>query len=441
MPCHVTRVLLTLVAASLSGGAVAPAASSAVAQAAEKDTLAPARFHGEYGLGVHLVDDSVVVRWLTREAGPGSIMVLRDGDIEVEATTAPDTAHRFVFERPGGRQFTLRYGAVGDPSDEHEIVIDTERLRRRRVTWSDADSIFVVSDVHGEFDRLTAVLQNAGLIDANLHWTGGRKHLVVIGDVFDRGADATRALWFLYRLEREAGRRDGHVHILLGNHEIMIMLDDLRYVSAKENEVARRYGVEYSELFHPRTSVIGRWLTTRPAVIRIEDVLFAHGGVSSDYADWEIEEVDDSLARFTGEELFARWNDSTYLAPLDTTGWYQRWDFFWDARSIFWYRGYVRSDSTEAELDTVLTEYRSRLMVVGHTPGPTIRQRFGGKLIAVNALPFASEVLLLVRRDEEWERFRISETGRPVPLGVPGAPRQPSLSRTAPAGSRRNRAP
>lgn len=423
------RVPMTAAAAALGfavAGPVAAMSSAALPQALGHDSIAPARFDGAYGLSVHMTGDSVVVQWLTRVAGPGSITVLRGDHVEEQVTTLPDTAHQFTFERPGGRRFTLRYGAAEDSSDLHEIAIDTERLHRRRVTWSGADSIFVVSDVHGEFDRLIAVLRNAGLIDEGLHWTGGRKHLVVIGDVFDRGADATRALWFLYQLEREAGRRDGNVHILLGNHEIMVMLGDLRYVSAKESEIAILHNATYSELFHPRTSVIGRWLTTRPAVIRIDDVLFAHGGVSSDYADWKIDEVDDSLARFTGEELFARWNDTTYLAPLDTTAWFRRWDFFWDERSIFWYRGYVTNDSTEAELDTVLSKYRSRLLVVGHTPGPTIRQRFAGKLIAVNTLPFASEVLLLVRRDEEWERFRIAETGPPQPLGMSEPQRSPA---------------
>lgn len=427
----------------LAGAAGAPAAAQTAPPPPEPPPVQ--RIDGEYGLNMNVRHDTVVVRWLTRQATAGFVQVWIDGRMEVGATTAADTAHSYTFPRPRSRALTLRFGGLGDQEDQHEIEFDVERIGRRRTVWPDADSIFVISDVHGEFDRMTAVMRNAGLIDENLRWTGGRRHLVVLGDVFDRGADATRALWFLYDLEHEAGHSDGRVHVMLGNHEIMVMLDDLRYTSAKEKEVARLYGAGYASLFDPRVSVLGRWLASRPAVLRIGDVLFAHGGVSSAYLDWKIEEIDDTLAAYTGEELFARWNDTTYVPPLDSAAYERRWQFFSDPRSFFWYRGYVQSDTTEAELDAVLGAYRARTMVVGHTPGPTIRERFGGKLIAVNTLPFAKEMLLMVRHgDDDWERFRIGESGAPIPLDpdLPAEGRGRAASGAAPgAGSGPRRRP
>jgi hypothetical protein len=225
--------------------------------------------------------------------------------------------------------------------------------------------------------------------------------------------------------------------MMLGNHETMIMLDDLRYVSDKEQAIAARYGMGYDSLFDPRTSILGRWLVSRPALLRMGDLLFVHGGVSSDFARWKVEQVDDSLAAFTGEELFERWNDTTYAIPVDSAGYMRRWNFFRDSRSLFWYRGYVQSDTTEAELDSVLNAFRARVMVVGHTTGPHVRERFGGKLLAVNTLPFVIEAALLVRRGDAWDRFRIGVTGPPVPLapesgGATSPARSPGAGPSAP---------
>jgi hypothetical protein len=232
----------------------------------------------------------------------------------------------------------------------------------------------------------------------------------------DRGEESTRLLWLLYGLEAQAERAGGRVHVVLGNHELMIMSGDLRYVAPKEQRIASLHGVTYPDLFDPNRSVLGRWLTSRPPALRIGDVLIAHGGISAKYRDWSLNAMRDSLARFTHEELFVRWGDSTYAVPLDSAAYQRRWDFFWDDRSIFWYRGYAQSDSAGAELALVLDRFHARLHVIGHTPAGSIESRYNGTLIGVNTVPFAKEALLLVRQGRAWNRFRIRETGPPEPL-------------------------
>ncbi|MGH7506426.1 MAG: metallophosphoesterase, partial [Longimicrobiales bacterium] len=236
----------------------------------------------------------------------------------------------------------------------------------------------------------------------------------------DRGEDATRVLWLLYRLEREAEDADGQLHIVLGNHELMVMLDDLRYVSAKEQTLARLHGITYDRLFDPRHSILGRWLASKPALIRIDDILFAHGGVSPAWLAEDVESVDDSLAAFVGEELFFRWADTTFVPPLDSAALTRRNDFFWEESSILWYRGYAQEDTLGEALGAVLDRYRATVHVVGHTPDRTIRQRYGGRLIATNTIPFAAELLLLIRSRDRWDRYRIGTSGAPAKL-EPGA--------------------
>jgi hypothetical protein len=323
-------------------------------------------------------------------------------------------SHQVKLPRTRDEALVLRYGGT-DATDRHETTI-RPRPSPARVSWGAADSIVVVSDVHGEFAQLARVLRNAAILDEQFRWVGGRKHLVVAGDMVDRGEESTRLLWLLYGLEAQAERAGGRVHVVLGNHELMIMSGDLRYVAPKEQRIASLHGVPYPDLFDPHRSVLGRWLTSRPPALRIGDVLIAHGGISAKYRDWSLNAMRDSLARFTHEELFVRWGDSTYAVPLNSAAYQRRWDFFWDDRSIFWYRGYAQSDSAGAELALVLDRFDAQLHVIGHTPSGSIESRYNGALIGVNTVPFAKEALLLVRQGRAWNRFRIRETGPPEPL-------------------------
>src|SRR5262245_16482482 len=93
------------------------------------------------------------------------------------------------------------------------------------------ERIVAVGAVHGAYDRFVAILSKTGLVDARGRWTGGRAMLIQTGDLLDRGPDSKRVLDLVRRLEQEASRAGGQVYTLLGNHEVMRMVGDWRYVS------------------------------------------------------------------------------------------------------------------------------------------------------------------------------------------------------------------
>jgi hypothetical protein len=180
------------------------------------------------------------------------------------------------------------------------------------------------------------------------------------------------------------------------------MIGDIRYVSGKEHLIAQRHAVDYSTLFDPRTSVLGRWLTSKPAAIRIDDVLFAHGGMGPRYAGYGLETLQDTLRLYMGEELFSNWYNDEFLT------------FFNDPESVFWYRDLVQTDTLGSYLDTVLKRFKSRVHVVGHTPLDRIEERYDGRLIAVDMKEAATELLLLVRNDGDgWDRMKLGLEGPP----------------------------
>jgi hypothetical protein len=210
--------------------------------------------------------------------------------------------------------------------------------------WQDVERVVAFADVHGAYAELTELLRAASVIDAGLRWSGGRTHLVSLGDLLDRGDDSRKVMDLLMRLQSEAQAAGGAVHVVLGNHEAMNVLGDLRYVTpgeyaafaAGEPEGARRQargawlagrgpeaGADFDARFPPGwfghraafapDGPYGRWLLGRPAAIVIGDTLFMHGGPSSVLAGLSLEEINLRYRAALSEYLAA-------LAPLAAAG-------------------------------------------------------------------------------------------------------------------------
>lgn len=81
------------------------------------------------------------------------------------------------------------------------------------------ETVFAIGDVHGCADELAGLLESiAGLArDAT-----GKRRLIYLGDMINRGPDSMRVL-DLWAQNEEAHSVD-HVDRLMGNHEIMMML-------------------------------------------------------------------------------------------------------------------------------------------------------------------------------------------------------------------------
>ena len=94
-----------------------------------------------------------------------------------------------------------------------------------------SESLVAIGDVHGDFDDFVAILQHIGLIDKQNHWAGGKTTFVQTGDLLDRGPKPREVMDLMMALEKEAGQAGGRVVGLLGNHEMMNIMGDLRYVT------------------------------------------------------------------------------------------------------------------------------------------------------------------------------------------------------------------
>ena len=67
--------------------------------------------------------------------------------------------------------------------------------------FQDVDRVIAVSDIHGEYDGMVRTFNNAGVIDDELVWAAGDAHLVITGDLLDRGPDSRKVMDLIMRLE------------------------------------------------------------------------------------------------------------------------------------------------------------------------------------------------------------------------------------------------
>ena len=200
--------------------------------------------------------------------------------------------------------------------------------------------IVAVGDVHSDLDTFVAILQKVRLIDANHRWIGGEATLVQTGDFLDRGPKSREVMDLMMTLEKQARKTGGRVVVLLGNHEMMNIIGDLRYVTPEDyasfadkgSEKRRKAAykayvrlrrkraqmlnqppptftpetekewmknhplgfVEHRKAFGPKGKY-GRWLRQRPAIARVGAVLFLHGGISPKLGSWTVEKINQRI--------------------------------------------------------------------------------------------------------------------------------------------------
>lgn len=320
-------------------------------------------------------------------------------------------------------------------------------------TFTGVARIVAVGDVHGDLGQFERVLASAGVLDANGRWSGGRTHLVQLGDVPDRGPDTSAIIELLMRLEKEARRAGGRVHALIGNHEAMNVVGDLRFVHPGEyaalvdkrsGERRRRYLEVYVAALEAQGQAVvvddefmaafdarfppgwiehrtlweaggryARWIAKHNAVIRINDVLFAHGGLNPHVPHQPLKQINRDIRRAL------RKTNIPFLMENDNT---------------LWYRGLALNDAeTEVEaLEALLTFHDAARIVVAHSPTRgAVTPRLGGRVILADvglSAHYGARLACLVIENGQY--FAIHR-GVKIPLPLADEGRTAYLERTA----------
>lgn len=279
--------------------------------------------------------------------------------------------------------------------------------------WTGVERIVAIGDLEGDYEKFTDMLRTAGVIDAQGNWSGGRTHLVQLGDIPDRGPNSRMIMDLLMRLEPQAQRAGGYVHALIGNHEAMNVTGDLRYVHPGEYAAfatprSARVRDQYYRQFirslthnppatglptidaayraqwdteHPLGWVehrqawsaggrYGRWVASHDAAIRINDTLFVHGGIGPSFANAPRPAMNTAVSA-----ALRGGRPQVYVDILD------------NQEGPLWYRGLSQNpDATEtANLENVLRGQGVARVIVGHTKvTSTVLPRFNGRVLVAD---------------------------------------------------------
>jgi len=271
------------------------------------------------------------------------------------------------------------------------------KLDNEKAEYKKVGKMLILSDIEGNFEAFRKLLQANHVIDDDFNWTFEKNHLVLIGDFVDRGTMVTEVLWLIYSLEEKAKAAGGYVHYILGNHEIMNMSNDLRYVQQRYLRNAALMKKSYMQLFGPDAE-IGRWLATKNVTERIGDILFMHGGISQyvNMMNIPLNELNDIVRPF--------YTDTTYNYSD------KRLNILYSDFSPFWYRGYYTAPkATMAQIDSTLNIYGVRYITTGHTiVANEIRSFYDGKLFDTDVHHAGGHSEALLYEDGKFSRVNAS---------------------------------
>jgi hypothetical protein len=239
--------------------------------------------------------------------------------------------------------------------------------------------IIAIGDIHGDFKLLLNCLRLANVIDSNNNWNGNNTIVVQVGDQIDNCRDFNNCihhtddtphdieiLIYMYKLNKQAKKSGGAVYSLLGNHEIMNIEGDMRYVSYQNilkfgnnfnSGLANR--IKYFNIGSEMTKMLGY---TRHTGIIIGDLLFVHAGVLPILAKkFNISNINRLIRSWvlgskTNSKLVHMIKDNLKISP-------------------FWIRLFGEidanldsNDNNCKKINDTLSLYKLKGMVIGHTP-------------------------------------------------------------------------
>ncbi|WP_281989269.1 metallophosphoesterase [Aquimarina aggregata] len=283
------------------------------------------------------------------------------------------------------------------------------------------EKIFITSDIEGNFNTFYSLLIGNKIMDKDYNWTFGNGHLVIAGDMMDRGTEVLPCLWLLYKLEQEAKLKNGQVHFVLGNHDVMNLQLNLKYVQSKYLELAKiiskpktNQKIAYKNLMSDANELV-KWIKSKNTIEKIGDNLILHGGISEDMIDTglSIEEINEHVRNNIRENFDKKSKNNEYV------------NLIFGRMGPLWYRGlvkdykqhYTKLDSNS--LEHILKFYKVNHIIIGHTIiDKEITSDFNGKVIRVaikhpkEKFSSRSQALLI----EKGNYFKVNDLGKKIKL-------------------------
>ena len=272
--------------------------------------------------------------------------------------------------------------------------------------------LVAVPDLHGDLAHARRSFQLAGISEDGERWSAGANtRFVQTGDVVDRGERSIEIVQIIANLQREAATRvNSSVTALLGNHELLTLQGDYRYVAREEllrlgkaslesknlggQEMGTGYGLRaywaagqmaWRSAFSPDANLGAQIRSNRP-LLTVEGegscaTLFSHAGVRRAHLARHGDSIEalnafagDAIAAIADRERDEKMGADVGGAPPPALGSLDVFDVESPVWTRFWSADWSKTKGMEvaacAELDSILRLVGARRMVVGHTVQP-----------------------------------------------------------------------
>lgn len=275
-------------------------------------------------------------------------------------------------------------------NDNFEVRYKPESYSPSKSIYSADSRIIALSDIEGNFNALSSFLIANQVIDSTYNWKFGKGHLVLLGDIMDRGKNVTQCLWLIYKLEQQAAKQGGKVHFILGNHEAMNLNGNLKYVEDKYKAFIQLYS-DNSNLakaymdFWNNKFVLGEWFQSENVIEKINNTLFVHGGISPELLEKKLslKKINYIASQFLSKDLHGKKKaDQLEHLIMGRKGplWYRGLAF--DYLPVD-YQNYFNKIDQET-LSKALTFYGVNQIVIGHTVVESITTGYDGRVIYID---------------------------------------------------------
>ena len=257
------------------------------------------------------------------------------------------------------------------------------------------DDIYVIGDMHGDYQVFVHCLvdlcncctitkvyddkENNYLNREYLSWNDNCNSIVVFcGDIIHRKrfSDVTLddecsdvyLLETLFRLMKEAKKNGGDIIYILGNHEIMNILDP------DEESYTSSLNIKRNKIFFEDKKNINQLIQNSYAWIRINDTLIAHGGLCSNYLDnlKEIKIDDDDVVRYVNENFrryFLNFDNKKINRKDISFNLFIEFDIINKKKhNLFWCREWGYNNIDCVQFKKILERIKCNKMIIAHCP-------------------------------------------------------------------------
>jgi hypothetical protein len=156
----------------------------------------------------------------------------------------------------------------------------------------------------------------------------------------------------------------------------MALTGDHRYLNDKYSYFTKYTWMNYFQLFEKNT-VLGKWLRSQNIIVRINDYLFLHAGISPQFAlyDYAFSDINLRIQKFLNSDgrIEKGSPEDIILGPVGPQ----------------WYRGYGYSNGnypevTQGFIDSYLNSKGLKRMIVGHNEQSAITANYEGRVVSAD---------------------------------------------------------